>query len=145
LSTVQKRLIETIDVGREEMPGTSGVFAQCYRAGNLVFMSGQTAFTLDGELVGVGDPAAQTRQACDNIRRLMEQAGGTINDVVRMVVYVTNREYRHQVYPELRTAFGEVCPCSTGLVVDGLARPELLVEIDAYGYIDDTREPVSQA
>jgi enamine deaminase RidA (YjgF/YER057c/UK114 family) len=142
---VRKQLIATIDVGREEMPGTRGVFAQCYRAGNLVFMSGQTAFTLDGDLVGVGNPAAQAKQACDNIKALMEMAGGTINDVVRIVVYVTDRAYRDQVYPALRAAFGDLCPCSTGLVVDGLARPELLVEIDAYGVIDDPQAPVGGA
>ncbi len=134
---MRKQLISSSDVGRSQMPGTSGVFAQCYRAGNLVFMSGQTGFTMDGDLVGVGDPAAQARQACQNIKTLMEMAGGTINDVVRIVVYVTDRAYRNQVYPELRAAFGELCPASTGLVVDGLARPELLVEIDAYGVIDD--------
>jgi enamine deaminase RidA (YjgF/YER057c/UK114 family) len=67
----------------------------------------------------------------------MERAGGTLADVVRIVVYVTDRAYRDQVYPVIRAFFGEIAPCSTGLVVSGLARPELLVEIDAYGFIDD--------
>ena len=42
--------------------------AACYRAGNYVYVTGQTAFTLDGRLVGVGDPTAQTRQAMENIK-----------------------------------------------------------------------------
>jgi enamine deaminase RidA (YjgF/YER057c/UK114 family) len=118
------------------MAGTRGAAAQCYRLGNFVFMTGQTAFTLEGELVGVGDPAQQARQACENIRNLMEMAGGTIDDVVKIVTYITDRSYREAVYPVV-SSFFTLRPCGTGIVVDGLARPELLVEIDAWGVIDD--------
>jgi enamine deaminase RidA (YjgF/YER057c/UK114 family) len=100
-------------------------------------MTGQTAFTFDGKLVGVGDPAAQARQACENIKALMEMAGGTMADVVKMIVYVTDRGYRAAAYPVIRSYFGEPRPCQTGVVVKGLAREELLIEIDAWGFIDD--------
>jgi enamine deaminase RidA (YjgF/YER057c/UK114 family) len=114
-----------------------GSYAQGYRAGNFVFLQGQTGLTLDGEIVAPGDPAGQTRQALENIRALMELAGGTLNDVVKIVVYVTEREYRAQVYPIIDEFFGAQKPCSTGLVVKGLAIEELVVEIDAYGIVDD--------
>ena len=133
---MKKQLVSKGDVGRSVMQA-SGVWAQCYRAGNLVFMTGQTAFTLEGDLVGVGDPERQTRQALDNISTLMQRAGGSLKDVVKIVVYVTDRAYRAQVYPVIEEYFGELKPCSTGIVVKGLAREELLVEIDAFGVIDD--------
>src|SRR5438132_1250679 len=90
---MQKRLIATNDVTKTAMQAR-GMWANCYRLGNLVAMTGQTAFTLDGELVGVGDPGRQTRQALDNIRALIERAGGRLSDVVKIVVYVTDRAYR---------------------------------------------------
>jgi enamine deaminase RidA (YjgF/YER057c/UK114 family) len=118
------------------MLGSEGAFAHAYKLGNFVYMTGQTGFTLDGELVGPYDPAAQARQACENIKALMEMAGGTIDDVIKVIVYVTEREYRAESYPIIRSYF-KVRPCGTGVVVDGLARPELVLEIDAWGFIDD--------
>lgn len=134
---MKKKLIYKLDTTEQMgMAGSSGPAAQCYRVGNFVYMTGQTAFTLEGELVGVGDPAAQARQACENIKALMEMAGGTMDDVIKIITYITDRKYRDEVYPVVRSFF-ELRPCGTGVVVDGLARPELLVEIDAWGFIDD--------
>ena len=113
----------------------TGSYAQGYRAGDFVYLQGQTGLTLDGELVGPGDPAAQTRQAMENIRALMRLAGGDLDDVVKIVVYITEREYRPKVYPVIDEFFGPQKPCSTGIVVKGLALEELVVEIDAYGVI----------
>jgi len=114
-----------------------GSYAQGYRAGNLVFLQGQTGLTLDGEIVAPNDPAGQTRQALENIRALMRLAGGDLDDVVKIVVYVTDRAHRKFVYPIIDEFFGAQKPCSTGLVVSGLAVEELVVEIDAYGVVDD--------
>jgi enamine deaminase RidA (YjgF/YER057c/UK114 family) len=134
---LKKQLIYKIeDTSVMGMAGTRGAAAQCYRLGNFVFMTGQTAFTLEGELVGVGDAARQARQACENIKALMEMAGGSMDDVVKIITYITDRAYRDEVYPVISSYF-RLRPCGTGIVVDGLARPELLVEIDAWGFIDD--------
>ena len=122
---------------RDLWNGTGGSWAQGFRAGNLVFLQGQTGLTLDGEVVAPGDPAGQARLALENIRTLMELAGGSLSDVVKIVVYVTEHAYRKQVYPIIDEFFGPVKPCSTGLVVKGLALAELVVEIDAYAVIDD--------
>lgn len=135
---MKKKVIYQVDVGPMGMLGSAGRRVECYRLGNLVCMTGQAAFTFDGRLVGVGDPAAQARQACENIKRLMEMAGGQMSDVVKLVVYVTDRAYRESAYPVIRSFFGDLRPCQTGLVVDGLAREELLIEIDAWGFIDDS-------
>ena len=134
---MKKRLIYRLeDTSVMGMLGSYGSAAQCYRLGNFVYMTGQTGFTLDGRLVGPYDPAAQARQACENIKALMEMAGGTIDDIIKVIVYVTDRDYRATAYPVIRSFF-RLRPCGTGVVVDGLARPELTVEIDAWGFIDD--------
>jgi enamine deaminase RidA (YjgF/YER057c/UK114 family) len=132
-----KRIVRTHDLAPAGMLGNAGQAAQCCRAGNWVFVQGQVGWTLDAEPVAVGDPAGQARQALENITALMEMAGGTLSDVARVVVYVTDREVREAAYPVIRQYFGDLWPCGTGVMVKGLARPEFLVEIDAYGFIDD--------
>jgi enamine deaminase RidA (YjgF/YER057c/UK114 family) len=130
---VEKQLLRT---QQDRWNGTKGGWAQGYRSGNTVLLQGQTGLTLDGDTVFPYDPAGQARQALENIRTLMEAAGGTLNDVAKIVVYVTDRAHRAKVYPVIDEFFGEIKPCSTGIIVSGLALPELVVEIDAYGFID---------
>lgn len=68
----------------------------------------------------------------------MEMAGGKMSDVVKTITYVTDRAHREAAYPAIRSFFEPgLNPCGTGIVVAGLALPELLVEIDAWGVIDD--------
>ena len=133
----RKRVVRSHDLNTAGMLGSTGQAAQCVRAGNWVFLQGQVGWTLEGELVAVGDAAGQARQAMENIQALMELAGGSLSDVVRVVVYVTDRAVRDAAYPVIRRLWGDVWPCGTGVVVKGLARPEMLIEIDAYGFIDD--------
>jgi enamine deaminase RidA (YjgF/YER057c/UK114 family) len=135
---MRKQVIWQQDFSPLNLPGSQGVVvAQCIRAGNFVFITGQTAFDESGRLVGVGDARAQAEQACENIKRLLGLAGGTLDDVVKMVVYVTDRAHRQVAYPVIRRHFPKVWPCGTGYIVPGLARPELLIEIDAWAFIDD--------
>jgi enamine deaminase RidA (YjgF/YER057c/UK114 family) len=117
--------------------GAKGEWARGIRAGNIIFLSGQTAFDSNDRLMGAGNPRAQARNALSNIRRLLRSAGADMPDVVKLTVYVTDVSYRPDVYDEIVKAFHGKCPCSTGLVVSGLARKELLVEIDAVAAIGD--------
>lgn len=103
--------------------------------GDFVFFEGQTGFDLDGQFVGRGDPGAQSEQACKNIKQLIEEAGGSIEDVCKLTVYVTDVSYRSAVYAMIDKYFERAHHCSTGIVVKGLALPELLVEIDAFAMI----------
>src|SRR4029077_3532630 len=91
---MKKSVVFTQDYTALGMPGSGGAAAACYRAGNYVYVTGQTAFTLEGQLVGIGDPAAQARQAMENIKTLMEMAGGSLADVVKLVVYGTTSFHR---------------------------------------------------
>ena len=112
------------------------IYSKAIRAsGDFVFMQGQVGVDSDGTLIGPGDPGAQADQACRNIKRWMEEAGGSLSDVCKLTVYVTDISYRPAVYAAINEWFDGVRHCSTGVVVQGLADPELLVEIDAMGVI----------
>ena len=114
-----------------------GIYSMAIRTrGDYVFLRGQTGFDLDGDFVGPDDAGAQAEQACKNIKQLMEEAGGSIKDVCKLTVYVTDVSYRPAVYAMIDKYFEGVHHCSTGIVVKGLALPELLVEIDAFAVID---------
>jgi len=112
-------------------------YSKAIRAsGDFVFMQGQVGVDLDGNLIGPGDPGLQADQACRNIKQIIEEAGGGLNDVCKLTVYVTDISYRPAVYAAINEWFAGVHHCSTGVVVQGLADPSLLVEIDAMAMVD---------
>ncbi|SRR5579862_450956 len=134
-----KRFVRKFDASQYKHHA-KGIYSMAIRTrGDFVFLRGQTGFDLGGTFVGRDDPGAQAEQACKNIKQLMEEAGGTITDVCKLVIYVTDVSYRPAVYAMIDKYFKDVHHCSTGIVVRGLALPELLVEIDAYAVID--RDP----
>ncbi len=109
---------------------------QAVVAGNMVFLRGQVGQDLDtSESVGIGDVAAQAEQAMSNIARLLEEAGSRLEEVCKIVIYLTDIRYREPVYRVVGRWLKGVYPVSTGLVVEALARPEWLVEIDATAVI----------
>jgi enamine deaminase RidA (YjgF/YER057c/UK114 family) len=113
---------------------------QAVVADNLVFLRGQVGQDLETrESVGVGDPEAQTERAMANIELLLGEAGARLEDICKIVVYVTDIRHREPVYRVIGRWLKGVFPCSTGLVVDGLARPEWVVEIDATAVIPRDR------
>ena len=108
---------------------------QAVRAGNLVFLRGQVGQDLDGNVVGVGDPAAQAEQAMRNVKQLLEEAGSELDHICKITIYIIEREHREPVYQAIGKWLKGVYPCSTGLMVKGLARPEYLMEIDVMAVI----------
>ncbi|MBM3583823.1 MAG: RidA family protein [Alphaproteobacteria bacterium] len=107
------------------------------RAGNQVFLRGQVGQSLDGQMVGIGDPAAQADQAMRNVKQLLEEAGSKLEHICKITVYITDRAYREPVYQTIGKWLKGVYPCSTGLIVNGLARPEWVMEIDVAAVIPD--------
>ena len=100
------------------------------RANNTVYLRGQTAMDLDGNIVGVGDAAAQAENAMACAKVLLEEAGSSLQNVVKIVIYITDRDYREPVYRVVGRWLKGVYPVSTGIIVQGLAKPEYLMEID---------------
>ena len=109
---------------------------QAVVAGGVVYLRGQIGQDLDTrESVGIGDVEAQAEKAMANITMLLEEAGSSLDDIVKVVVYLVDPRYRETVYRVMGRWLEGVFPVSTGLVVSALARPEWLVEIDATAVI----------
>jgi enamine deaminase RidA (YjgF/YER057c/UK114 family) len=99
--------------------------------GTMVFVRGQVGQTLDtGMNVAVGDAAGQAEQAMANIATLIAEAGGKLEHICKITIYLTDPRHREAVYRVVGRWLKGVFPVSTGVVVSALARPEWLVEID---------------
>jgi enamine deaminase RidA (YjgF/YER057c/UK114 family) len=111
-------------------------FCMVVRAGQRVFLRGQTGMDFGRTLTGLNDPAAQARQAIENVRILLADLGADLSHATRLVTYVTDRAYLAPVLAELEPAFAAAPVASTALIVKGLAAPELLMEIDVHAALD---------
>lgn len=105
--------------------------------GKLVFVSGMTARKPDGTIAGIGDVTEQTRQVCENIKAAMETAGGSLDDVVRVDVYVRNIEHFDKIHAVRREYFKPPLPASTMVEVTKMVSPDYLIEINAIGVIPE--------
>ena len=108
------------------------------QGGRTVWLRGQCPQDLDtAKNLESTDPAEQTHKVMQNIKQLVEEAGGNIEHVVKVVVYLTDLRHREAVYRVMGEYLRGVYPVSTGVTVVALARPEWLVEIDATAVIPD--------
>lgn len=105
-------------------------YSRAVRVGDAVHVSGTTATDASGAIVGVNDPAAQTRQCLKNIEAALKQAGASLKDVVRTRLYVTDIsewEAYGRVHGEV---FGEIRPATAMVEVNNLISPEMMIEIE---------------
>lgn len=106
--------------------------------GTTIFLRGQCPQDLDtAENLPSHDPVEQTHKVMRNIRQLIEESGGSMEHLCKVVVYLTDVRHREAVYRTMGEYIRGVHPVSTGVVVTALARPEWLVEIDATAVIPD--------
>ena len=103
--------------------------------GTLVFISGMTARRPDGSIAGIGDVEAQTRQVCENLKSAVEAAGGTMEDICRVDVYVRNIEHFDKIHKVRREYFKAPAPASTMVEVTKMVSPEYLIEISAIAVV----------
>ncbi len=105
-------------------------------SGRMVFVSGQVARGVDGQLVGRGDIRAQTRKVLENTRSVLAEAGATMDDVVKVTVFVTNLAEHFSVIHEVRAEFfSSDYPASTLVEVSRLVDPDMLIEIEAVAVV----------
>jgi 2-iminobutanoate/2-iminopropanoate deaminase len=97
--------------------------------GKLLFVAGQTASDQNGNVVGKGDIKAQTKQVFVNLKAVLEEAGGSLDDLVMTTTYITDREYREGYNEVRRGIYKKDPPTSTLVIVKGLANPDYLIEI----------------
>jgi len=106
--------------------------------GTTVFLRGQIGQNLDtSESVCIGDVKGQTEQAMHNIDMLLKEAGGKLEHICKVTIYISDPRYREDVYRVVGRWLKGVFPVSTGIVVSAFARPEYLVEVDATAVIPD--------
>jgi 2-iminobutanoate/2-iminopropanoate deaminase len=116
---------------KEPAPGT---WSNCRVYGNQVFVAGMTASAAGG-MLGDGSMYSQAKETFTKIKHFMEAAGGTMNDIIRVDIYVTDIAQREEVWKARREFFTGDFPTSTLVEVRALATPQLLVEVNAIGFL----------
>jgi len=124
----------------EKLRQPNGHFSQATMIearGKLVFLSGMTARRADGSIAGVGDIEAQTHQVCQNLQAAVEAAGGTLEDICRVDVYVRNMEHFDAIHKVRREYFKAPAPASTMVEINKMTSPDYLIEINAIAVLAD--------
>ena len=138
MAHIRIRKFNTRDTYPEQNLDNDLCHAVITRGGRTVYLRGQCPQDLDTfENISSHDPVEQTHKVMQNIKQLIEECGGTMEHLVKIVVYITDVRHREAVYRTMGQYIKGVHPVSTGLVVTALARPEWLVEIDAIAVIPD--------
>lgn len=114
-------------------------WSNCLVVGDQVFIAGMTARGRDFDTVGEAGPYEQARVIFEKIRLLMEEAGGSMSDIVKVNIFVTDINRREEVWRARREFFTGDFPVSTLVEVSALALPEMEVEVEAVGFIGADR------
>lgn len=111
-------------------------FSSGVRAGEWLFLSGQLARGTDGRIAGKGDALVQTRQVLRNLKRVLDQAGATFDDVVKVTVFIKDMADFRKIHDARLEFFSEDhLPASTMVQVSAFTEPEALVEIEAIALV----------
>lgn len=132
--------MERVTLNPLPFPEADAPYAQGVRVsgvGSLIFVAAQVAYDEEKRVVGDGDAVAQTHQVIRNIQRVLAEAGATLQDVVRVTVFITDADYFPFVVETRAQYFGDPLPASSFAVVSALSRPEFLVAMDAIAVLDE--------
>ena len=110
--------------------------AQAYRAGDFIFVSGQAALDLEGNLVGVGDFDAQAVEAFENLKAVLTAGGSGLDRLIKVTIYVTDMTNFESVVAIRERYFSPPWPADTLVEVSSLALPELMIEIEGVALAD---------
>jgi len=130
--------IRRVESSRVPEPATA-LYSGCLVVGDQVYLSGMTASGPDGRTQAPGNMLEQARICLDKIRNMVEAAGGSVADIVKLTIYVTDIARRPEVNQARKEFFASPYPCSTFLEVKGFVAPDLLVEIDAHAVLGASR------
>ncbi len=111
-------------------------YSHVAKAGKTLYIAGQVAKDVQGNLVGKGDFEAQARQVYTNLRNILQEAGGDLKNIVKMTTFLTHYSYgesRRKVQSEF---FGSIMPPNTLLMIDSLASPDFMIEVEAIAVLD---------
>lgn len=124
----RKHVVAVPGVSKPGGVWSSAVVAEAQR---FLFIAGMIARNEEGALVGAGDIRAQTRQVCENLKKAVEAAGGTLDDFVRVDVYITDMNHFDDIHAVRRTYFPQDPPASTMVEVKRFTHIDALIEINA--------------
>lgn len=110
---------------------TKVAYSRAVIAGNHIYVSGTTAIGENGEIIGIGDMYAQSRQCIKNIEKALEKAGASLKDVVRTRAFITNIDEWKAFAKAHKEFFEGIDPAASLLEVSRIIHPELLIEIEA--------------
>jgi 2-iminobutanoate/2-iminopropanoate deaminase len=114
----------------EARPVANYKMATRQEGGHLLYVSGQVARDTDGNVVGKGDMRTQARQVFQNLRQVLQAAGGDLKDLMKMTTYITNIEHFPAVAEIRNEVFQGELPASTLIVVKSLFNPDFLIEVE---------------
>jgi 2-iminobutanoate/2-iminopropanoate deaminase len=128
---------KVIESPRLPAPMRGGAFSSGVEApsGRTVYVSGQVSMDAEGNVVGEGDIKAQTQQVLENVQIVLEEAGGTLDDVVKVTVFITDMGNYDGIHEVRRRFFTEPYPASSMVEVSALIDPRLLVEVEAVAVV----------
>jgi 2-iminobutanoate/2-iminopropanoate deaminase len=120
-----------------KLPTPAGIFSSGVKvpAGQLIFVSGQVARNAAGEIVGNGDTRAKTRQTLENVKAVLEVAGASMDDIVKVTVFVTDVSHFKAIHEVRGEYFRHDFPASTLVEVKSLVSSDLMIETEAVAVI----------
>jgi enamine deaminase RidA (YjgF/YER057c/UK114 family) len=111
-------------------------YSHAAKSGNTLYVAGQVSQDVEGKLVGKGDFETQVRQVYTNLTNILEESGGNLQNIVKMTTFLTHYNYI-ETYRSVRNEyFPEPCPPNTLLIIESLALPDYMVEIEAIAVLD---------
>ena len=105
-------------------------------AGRTVYVSGQVSMDTEGNVVGVGDIELQTETVMEHVKTVVEEAGGGLDDIVKVTVFITDMGLYDEIHEVRRRYFEEPYPASSMVEVSALIDPRLLIEIEAVAVVE---------
>ena len=114
--------------------------AQGYRAGDLLFISGQAAIDAGGKIVGIGDFDAQAKQAFENLDRVLRAGGSSLKNVIKVTIFLTDMGYFSRIVELRGQWFTAPYPADTIVEVSSLYSPDAMIEIEAVAVADAAAE-----
>lgn len=111
-------------------------YSHVAKAGNTLYIAGQIALDVQGNFIGKGDFEAQVRQVYANLKNIMQEAGGSLQNIVKMTTFLTHYNYIEKYRSVRNEYFPEPCPPNTLVFIESLALPDYMIEVEAIAVLD---------